>query len=591
MNKGFFSPKRLLLLGALLLAAFAAYRIWFVKPPQPDLIRVRVEALPKTLNPYLTTSGYTIHLSSRLFQSLGGFDPKTLALQPTLVKSIPKGYTVPSGPNKGLLAYDFELLEEAVWDNGTPITAKDMEFTLKMIFNPNIKAIQAYKGYFESVKTLIIDPANPKKFTVVFKEYYFIGLESLCNVPVFPKYHYDAPGNMDAITLDALLQQPIDSQLLADPKLKAFADDFVLPKYATDISQISGSNAYKVVLFNEQEIKLAKKDNWWGNKLADKYPQLQAYPKQIEYKLVTQDPTLEAMLKNGELEFADRVTPAKFIEWRDNPLLNSLYDFSTGWAPQYNKILLNQTNAKLADKRVRQALAYAVDYDYLINNAAKGLAKRIASPVSEERAYFNKNVPQYPFNIDKAKDLLSQAGWTDSNGDGTVDKMINGQRVELTLEFLTSNSVKIGEIVSASLEQSFKRAGIGLKIVSLESKEVLGRAINGQYECTLSATGISPTWIEFYQQYHSKSMAPTFGDNRSRFSNTTADSLIVLIRTTTDDAQRNAAYMRMQEILNDELPEIYLYSPLQRYIVSKKINGVISTNHPGYYETWFTIKK
>jgi peptide/nickel transport system substrate-binding protein len=591
MKKGIFTPQRLLLLALTLIAALVAYRIWFVKPPEPDVVRVRVEALAKTLNPYMSVAGYTQHLSNRIFQCMGYIHPTTLELQPVLIKEIPKEYTIQDGPDKGLLAYDFEILDGASWDNGSPITAKDVEFTFKTIFNPLIKPAQVFKGYLEQIKSLNIDPNNPRKFTIVFSKYYFLGLESVCSMPILPVYQYDAGNQTAKISLTALLSGNVDSTLFADPGVVSFAESFQSPRFATDISGISGSNAYKLEVYNEQEIKLVKKNNWWGDKYADRYPQLQAHPKRIEYKLVTQDPALEAMLKNNELEFADRITPAKFQEWKENTLLNTNYEFLTGWSSSYNRLLLNLTNPKLSDRLVRQALCYAVDYDYLINNVAKGLGNRMTSPVSSNRKYFNKDVPLYQLDIDKARALLTQAGWADSNGDGIVDKVLNGQRTELVLDVLTSTAVKISEAITASLEQTFKRAGIGLKVTSAAHEETINRSKQGQFEITLAGTQAQPTWIEFYQQFHSASMAPDFGDNRSRFSNPTADSLITLIRSTRDDAQRTTAYKQMQQILHDEVPEIYLYSPTQRYVISKKLNAVVSLNHPGYYETWFTNKK
>ena len=99
---------------------------------------------------------------------------------------------------------------------------------------------------------------------------------------------------------------------------------------------------------------------------------------------------------------------------------------------------------------------------------------------------------------------------------------------------------------------------------------------------------LHPGLVELYQSYHSASLAPK-GDNRSGFSK--ADSVIVAIRTTEDEAKRNALYIKAQEIIREEVPEIYLYAPLQRIVVSKRFDYVISANRPGYYEQMFKLKK
>ena len=93
--------------------------------------------------------------------------------------------------------------------------------------------------------------------------------------------------------------------------------------------------------------------------------------------------------------------------------------------------------------------------------------------------------------------------------------------------------------------------------------------------------------MELYQTYHSASLVPR-GDNRTGFSK--ADSAIVAIRTTEDEATRNALYLKAQEIIHEEVPEVYLYAPLQRIVVAKRFDYVITPNRPGYYEQMFKLK-
>lgn len=93
--------------------------------------------------------------------------------------------------------------------------------------------------------------------------------------------------------------------------------------------------------------------------------------------------------------------------------------------------------------------------------------------------------------------------------------------------------------------------------------------------------------MELYQTFHSANVSPK-GDNRSGFS--AADSVIVAIRTTENEATRNALYIKAQEIIREEVPEVYLYAPLQRIVVAKKFDYVVTANRPGYYEQMFRLK-
>jgi hypothetical protein len=105
----------------------------------------------------------------------------------------------------------------------------------------------------------------------------------------------------------------------------------------------------------------------------------------------------------------------------------------------------------------------------------------------------------------------------------------------------------------------------------------------------LGAAGLNTGLDDFFQQYHSSNFAPN-GDNRARFSNASMDSLTMAIRVCSDVPLRNKMYIAAQEILHEEVPEVYLFSSVQRYIVAKKLKYVLSTERPGFYEYLFQLK-
>jgi len=580
--------RRLPVIASLLLFSICLY---YCKPdePVPGTVNIRMEAAAKNLNPYLTTLGYDIFIAGRIFQSLGGIHPETFALEPMLLKKIPEIYTVADGPRKGELTADFDILDEAVWDNGSPVTAKDVLFSLKVIFHPTLPT-QLYRGYFEYVKALEADPANPKKFKIYFKQYYILAMESVCQVPIYPAYNYDPQNLLENISLYDLMDTTKIKALAQNPNLQAFATEFTNPKFSNDKTAISGSGPYRLESMGEQLLTLVKKDNWWGDALAGKYSQLVAYPKLLNYKIVKADDVIENMLKTEELDVAVAVNATKFNEWKQDDTLSAKYDFKTKWILNYNRWQFNLENPKLSDKRVRQALAYAVDYDYLIKTVVQGFGQRLAGPINPSAAYYAKDIVLYNLNIQKARALLAEAGWTDTDRNGYVDKMINGKKTDLEISMLSTNSAKTSELISTSIQQSAMQAGIKIGIISVDISELRARTIAGDFESALYGGAMYPGLVDFYQNFYSGSLAPA-GDNRTRFSNSRADSLILAIRTTENEAKRNAFYVEMQQILHDEVPEVYLYAPEQRYVISKKFDYVISSNRPGYYEQMFKKRK
>jgi ABC-type transport system substrate-binding protein len=591
MNK-FLSLRRVLAIVALLVAVWLLYPIVFGKkqPRAPEEVFVRIDSAPNNMNVFLN-GGHapSTFVSRQTFLPLGDLDPKTLEMKPLLVTAIPAVRVVQEGPKKGQFAYDFEIIPEAVWDNGTPVTAKDVEFTLKIILHPGLPS--TYRGYLSQMSGVEVDPANPKKFTVFLSSFYMLSLETLCSIAILPSYNYDAANRMNNVPLSDFLDTAKLTLLAADPNLKAFVEDFSQPKFANDPNAISGSGPYRLEVMNEQGAILVKKQNWWGDKVAEKYPMLAAYPKKLVYKVVKDDLTMENMVKNGELDLVGGViTPTKFLEMKENDSLAAKFNFLTLGYTQFNRWLINHRNPIIADVQVRRALTHIIDYDYFVNQVQRGMAVRIATPMPPNRPYYAKNLPLPDFNIAKAKEILAKAGWADTDGDGILDKVIDGKRQPLSFRVLAATSIKTNELFVNSMKETARQAGIDLVIVSADLSVMSADTRSGNFDSALLGAAIFPGQVEYYQRFHSKSLSPA-GDNRAGYINPKADSLIVAIRTEPDVAKRNELYLQVQQLFYDDLPEIPLFAPMQRVIISKKfVEGVESENRPGYYEHFARMK-
>ncbi|MFN4079741.1 MAG: ABC transporter substrate-binding protein, partial [Saprospiraceae bacterium] len=194
------------------------------------------------------------------------------------------------------------------------------------------------------------------------------------------------------------------------------------------------------------------------------------------------------------------------------------------------------------------------------------------------------------FDLNKAKALLAEAGWSDSDNNGILDQEIDGVKTELTLDVLAGTSQKVTELLANSLRESAEKIGIRLNIIPSDINRLSSDTRQGQYETALIGAALYPGLVELYQNYHSASLAPQ-GDNRSRFINPVADSLIEAIRTTENPQRRRQLYFAAQQLLHDETPDVFLYAPRQRYVASKRFRYVISSNRPGYYEQLFRLRE
>src|SRR4029077_9762438 len=122
---------------------------------------------PDAINPIIAITAQAQDINNNVFQPLMNFDYHTLKLVPVLADSLP----IVLLDSSGHMNITFEIRKEAKWDNGSPITAKDVEFTLKVIKNTSVND-ESLRSYYNMVSDIIMYPVNPRKFTVVYNEKY-----------------------------------------------------------------------------------------------------------------------------------------------------------------------------------------------------------------------------------------------------------------------------------------------------------------------------------------------------------------------------------------------------------------------------------
>ncbi len=554
-----------------------------------NTVLVRLRAEPDRLNPVLTTNAYARQVSDQIFQYLVTIDPETFEFIPLLAKSLPTTTDITEGAYKGGVAYAFEIQDEAVWENGSPVTGNDFAFTVKTVLNPLVQA-QRIRPYFEFIKDIQVDPNNPKKFTVLTDEKYILGMEAIGNtVPVLPEYLFDPQGLMKKITITDLSDATKAEKLAqSDAALQQFADVFNAPAASREKNYLAGSGAYRFVEWQTgQKVVLEKKENWWGDKLTNKFPALEADPARLEYRIVPEPATALAAVKAEELDAVPDIDAKDFDEISNAEATKAIYNFYSPPALQYAVIYLNNKNPKLSDKRVRRAIAHAINLEEVIKTVYNGYAERIAVPLLPSMEYYNSNLKPIEFNIQKAKDLLAEAGWTDTNNNGTVDKEINGEKAELNLNCTVSSTSETGRNFLLLAQGTLKQAGINLQIDPKEFTVIMDEVRQDKFEMASGGRTIAPTLWEPSQDWSSAAMQG--GDNHNNFQNAQADKLIDEIRVTLDESKRNDLYKQLEKIIYDEQPAIFAFAPKGRIAIHKRFDAKPTSLTPGFIPNMFVL--
>ena len=559
------------------------------KDDEPLTVTTRIRAEPDRLIPLLTTRGWSLQIANILYPTLMEYDPNSLILSPKLAKARPEVSPITEGEYEGGVAYTYEILNEAVWDNGQPVIAKDYVFSLKALFNPKLTTgAGVYRLYLDMIKDVSIDPDNPQKFTV-YTDRPYIRSEYACGFYVFPEYAFDPKGLLKDFALSDLTNSEKAAKLAeSDPRLAQFAEEFSDPSFSNDPKNIVSCGAYYVEEWlPEERVILKKKENWWGNDLFKDYPQLTANPDRIIFKPIPDATTALSLLSDQSLDAMNFVPNSQFVKARENEQLTKNYNFYTPNTSIYNYFGLNTKSPKLSDKRVRKALAYALDVKEIIKTVKYGMASPIASPVPPYLSFYHKGLKPIPLDIDKARTLLDEAGWKDSNNNGIRDKKIDGKLTELELTFLITPRNEDSNNMGLIFQESAKKAGIKIVITPKESNKMRDDRNKGNFEIFAAGSALDSGLYDPFQTWHTKAAFPN-GSNVYGFGNAKSDALIDNIRKTLDESERTKMYMEFQELLYDEVPVLFVYNAQDRVIIHKRLENAKPVKaYPAIRENYF----
>lgn len=541
---------------------------------------IRQQAEPDRLNPLLTSSGYANQINQLIFLSLETLDPEKLELAPMLVKERPNIVMTETGG----MRFTFDILEEASWDDGSPVTAYDYLFTVKAALHPQLNA-DRFRPYIGIISDIDIDEANPKHFTLTTRNQDQLGEEFVTNVlMILPEYHFDPDGLLRDIPLTVFTDE--DQQEAHTDVLENFAAQFSDQRFSRESDGVIGAGPYRLESWETgQRVNLVKKENWWGDDLVDDYPGLAAYPDRISFQIIADGATSVAVVQGEDIDIVPELDVESFTQLQNDSRVQECYNLESFPQLVRSFLSLNTRSPKLADKRVRRALALSIDVEVVIKELYEGFGDRIMGPVPPSVIFANQDLKLLDYDPAAAKALLKEAGWEDTNGNGTADKTINGTLTEMQLDFEIPAGRESTQQLGLLLKDQMRASGIDLNITPGDWNEIMGRHRSGDFEIVpMGRTFPSPTVWNPRQNYHSE------GDNRTGFGNAETDALIDRILTTFDEDERYDLYRELQAIIYDEQPEIFMFAPRARIALHKRLETPLIPIAPGFLPNLVQVK-
>lgn len=421
----------------------------------------------------------------------------------------------------------FHLRPGVRWHDGRPFTADDVVFTYETMVHP--KTPSAYKEDFYAVSS--VSAVDPLTVHVSYAQARAKALQSWAM---------------------AMLPRHLLEPYVREGRLREAPQNWVAPVG-------TGPYRFKELRAGEKIVLVANPDYFMGK----------PYISRVVYRIIPSQATIFLELKAKGVDVAN-LTALQYRRQTEYPAFRKAFHKFRYPSSAYTYFGFNLRDPRFADRRVRQAFAHAIDKQTLITGVLFGLGREATGPYKPGTWVYNPHVATYPYDPARARALLAQAGWKETNGDGLLVK--DGRPFTFTILTNQGNDErkKVAEIIQASLRE----IGVGVEIKTIEWSSFIREYIRKRrFEAIV--LGWSIGWDpDQYDIWHSSKTGPD-ELNHISYANPEVDELLERGRSSCVNAERKKYYDRLQEVLAEDQPIIFLYFRDALPVVSSRVHGIV----------------
>lgn len=469
---------------------------------------------PSVLIPFLATDSASASLTKIIFNGLLKYDPD-LKLKGDLAES----YEVLDGG----LRLVFHLRKDVKWHDGKPFTSADVEFTFKKLTDPEVPT--PYGGDFERVEKLnVIDDHTVE---VIYKEAFSPGLASW-TMGIVPKH---------------LLEK----------------EDLMKTEFARNPV---GTGPYRLKKWKTAQVVelTANPDYYEGKPGIDKF----------FYRIIPDQAVTFFELQTEALDEIG-LTPLQYAKQTDTTFFKEKYQKYRYPGFVYNYLAYNMNNSLFADRRIRNAIGLAIKKQEIIDVVLMGVGSICTGPFLPTSWAYNHDVKS-EYSPEKAKQLLADAGWRDTDGDGFLDK--DGKRFSFTV--LTNQGNDQRKQTCEVIQKNLSDIGIDMKIQIVEWSTFIKEFVDKKkFDALLLGWNTTPE-PDIFDIFHSSKIG-NGQFNFIEYKNPEVDRLLEEARRLFDESERKKIYHKVHEIIHDEEPYTFLFFTDALPILHKRFKGVSQT--------------
>ncbi|MDH3217373.1 MAG: peptide-binding protein [Candidatus Krumholzibacteria bacterium] len=457
---------------------------------------------PKTLNPLVATSAHSQDIINLLFQKLMVEQEDFLTFTPALAERW--------SFSEDSLSITFFLSKNAVWQDGEPISSADIRFTWRM----QTDTLSAWAG--RNLKEKITDVEVVDDHTVVFH--------------FSSRYPYQLMDANDGVILPRHILEKVPREAI---RTSDFGRNPV------------GNGPYRLARWVPgQYIELVRNPSF--------FIKGQPYLDRVVFRIVPDITNLVTQLKAGEIDCLESIPTDAIDELKsDYPDVN-LYHYRSR---SMSFIVWNLQNELFAHREVRHALAMAINAPEIIETLWGGMAEVSDSPMHPMLWAHDPKMSTIPFDPDRSIEILAGLGWSDTDGDGVLDK--GGRAFEF--EMTTNQGIQVRADVMTMVQEYLRRIGVKVNARILEWNTFIDGVVKGNFESCVLGWKVS-TRADLSNFWHSTATPPQ-GFNASRYKNPQADVLMERAKNAENANEARVLWYECQRIIYDDQPIFFLAVP------------------------------
>jgi len=314
-----------------------------------------------------------------------------------------------------------------------------------------------------------------------------------------------------------------------------------------------------------KHVILERNPDYWGKPY---------YFSRAVYEYIQNPETVRQQVLQGDLDWAGIPEKDLYLKAKSHPNVVAGKVIPLEYVyPAYRYIGYNLKREFFKDKRVRLALAHAVQVDELIKNVLKGLATRTTGISLRNSPNYDSTLPEIPYDLDKARQLLSEAGWEDSDGDGLRDKTIGGKKFVARFDLLIYNASPTFTTIAEVIKEDCRKIGVEVLVTRSEWNFMLQKLRKKDFDAAMLGWALS--WkLDPLQIFHSSQADVPDSSNSISYRNPEVDKLIEELRMTVDVKRQREIYLQLHRLIYDDQPYTFLFSELRTGFYNGRLKNV-----------------